>query len=167
MTTLATAHITSEALPAAFFARWADMATWPEWNTDTEWVRLDGPFAEGATGVLKPRGGPRTRFEVATLVPGREFTDVSRLFGARLTFRHLVTREAAGTRVDVTVTLAGPLAPLWNLVLGKGIAASLGEDLRRLDAAARAAGPVGGAAAPASGSASGPAGSGAGAGAGE
>jgi Polyketide cyclase / dehydrase and lipid transport len=137
MTTIAQAHITSAASPAAFFARWADMATWPQWNTDTAWVRLDGPFAQGATGVLKPKGGPKVRFEVAALVPGREFTDVSRLFGARLTFRHLVGRDEAGaTGVDVEVTLTGPLAPLWKAVLGKGIAASLQGDLDRLAAAA-------------------------------
>jgi hypothetical protein len=144
MMTLATAHLTSDAAPSAFFARWADMATWPEWNTDTEWVRLDGPFVQGATGVLKPKGGPKVAFEVTALVPEREFTDVSRLFGARLTFRHLVSRVPEGTRVDVAVTLSGPLARLWNLVLGKGIAASLGKDLERLEAAARAAGPDGG-----------------------
>jgi hypothetical protein len=138
MTTIAQAHITSASAPAAFFARWADTATWPQWNADTEWVRLDGPFAQGATGVLKPRGGPKVRFEVAVLVPGREFTDVSRLLGARLTFRHLVAQEAAGTRVDVEVTLTGPLAPLWNLVLGKGVKASLQDDLDRLAAAAEA-----------------------------
>ena len=44
MTIIATARATSTAHPSAFFARWADTATWPEWNTDTEWVRLDGPF---------------------------------------------------------------------------------------------------------------------------
>lgn len=140
MTTIAEAHITSASAPAAFFARWADMATWPQWNTDTEWVRLDGPFAQGATGVLKPKGGPKVRFEVSVLVPGREFTDVSRLFGARLTFRHLVSEGAAGTRVDVRVTLTGPLAPLWNLVLGKGVRASLRQDLDRLAAAAAVSG---------------------------
>jgi polyketide cyclase/dehydrase/lipid transport protein len=154
MTTLAKAHLTSSAAPAAFFARWADMATWPEWNTDTAWVRLDGPFEQGATGVVKPRGGPKVRFEVAVLVPGREFTDVSRLFGARLTFRHLVERTGEGTRVDVEVSLTGPLARLWNLVLGKGIRTALQDDLDRLAAAAEAAGPAG-AAEPGAASASG------------
>jgi hypothetical protein len=141
MMTLAEAQITSPAEPAAFFARWADMATWPEWNTDTEWVRLDGPFTLGATGQLKPRGGPKVAFEVTGLVPEREFTDVSKLLGARLTFRHLVDRTPDGaTRVTVTITLSGPLARLWNLALGKGIKASVGQDLARLAAAAETKG---------------------------
>lgn len=140
MMTLGTAHTTSSAAPAAFFARWADMATWPEWNADTAWVRLDGPFTQGATGVLKPKGGPKVPFVVATLIPDEEFTDVSKLIGARLTFRHLVSTTAEGsTRVDVTVTLGGPLARLWNLALGKGIAATLQADLDRLRDAAEAA----------------------------
>ena len=56
MTTIASATVTSSATPAAFFAAWADMATWPEWNLDTEWVRLDGPFVEGARlgGTIVP-----------------------------------------------------------------------------------------------------------------
>jgi hypothetical protein len=136
---LGTARITSSAAPTAFFARWADMATWPEWNADTEWVRLDGPFAAGATGVLKPKGGPKTKFVVTTLDDG-EFTDVSLLAGARLTFRHLVSAAADGTTsVEVTVTLAGPLAPVWNLILGKGIGRTLQRDLDSLRAAAEAA----------------------------
>lgn len=132
MTTLATARITSSALPSAFFERWADMATWPEWNLDTEWVRLDGPFIAGATGQLKPRGGPTVSFVVERLEQGREFVDVSRLFGARLTFDHQVKVIDGLTQIDVTVSLAGPLAPLWKAVLGKGVAASVQPDLDRL-----------------------------------
>ncbi|MGA5303750.1 hypothetical protein ACPCHT_27765 [Nucisporomicrobium flavum] len=141
MTTIATARLTSDVQPQAFFDRWADMATWPDWNTDTEWVRLDGPFRTGATGALKPKGGPVTRFVVSSLVPGREFTDVSLLLGARLTFQHLVDVDADGaTTVSVRVTLAGPLAFFWKAVLGKGIAKGLAGDLARLEAAARTAG---------------------------
>ncbi|AEV87639.1 hypothetical protein ACWT_6627 [Actinoplanes sp. SE50] len=141
MKTIATAQITSDVPAQAFFERWADMATWPEWNTDTEWVRLDGPFRTGATGQLKPKGGPVTRFVVSSLVPGREFTDVSLLLGARLTFQHLVSVDDAGaTTVTVRVTLGGPLAFFWNAVLGKGIAQGIDADLARLEAAARAAG---------------------------
>src|SRR5512144_2647941 len=103
MTTLATARATSLAPPAAFFERWADTATWPDWNTDTEWVRMDGPCMTGATGTLKPKGGFAVPFVIERLVPGREFVDVSRLPGARLMFDHQVTADADGrTRIHVT-----------------------------------------------------------------
>ncbi len=137
MSPLATARVSSAAPASAFFERWADMATWPEWNLDTEWVRLDGPFQAGATGTLKPKGGPKVAFVVERLVRGREFVDVSKLFGARLTFAHLVTEKPdGGCTVDVTISMAGPLAPLWKLILGKGLVASVQPDLERLAAAA-------------------------------
>jgi uncharacterized protein YndB with AHSA1/START domain len=127
-----TSHATSTAPPEAFFSRWADMATWPQWNTDTEWVRLDGPFATGSTGVLKPKGGPKVRFVIERLVPGHEFVDVSLLFGARLTFDHRVTAAGGTTTVDVTVSIDGPLARVWNLILGKGFRATAQPDLDAL-----------------------------------
>jgi hypothetical protein len=138
--TLATAEVTSTAPAQAFFDRWADMSTWPEWNTDTEWVRLDGVFAEGATGVLKPKGGPKVRFVVEKLVPEQEFDDVSRLLGARLAFRHSVTPTAGGgCSVTVTVSMSGPLALIWKAILGKGLVASVQPDLDGLARAAEAA----------------------------
>ncbi len=140
MTTLASARITSTASPQAFFDRWADMATWPQWNLDTEWVRLDGPFTEGATGTLKPKGGFKVRFAVERLVPGEVFLDVSYLPGARLVFDHRVRVLGDGrTEVSVQVYLSGLLAPLWRLILGSGVASSVQPDLERLVGVAEAA----------------------------
>ncbi len=140
MIDIATGQVTSSAPPAAFFERWADMDTWPDWNLDTEWVRLDGPFTQGATGTLKPKGGPRVRFVVESLVPGREFVDVSRLAGARLVFAHRVSPTAdGGCTVDVRISMRGPLARLWNRVLGKGLRSSVQDDLDRLAHLAEAA----------------------------
>jgi len=140
MTPIASARISSAAAPSAFFERWADMATWPQWNTDTEWVRLDGDFVQGATGTLKPKGGPKVRFVIQRLVPGREFVDVSRLAGARLTFAHLVTERAdGGSDVEVTVTMSGPLRRVWLLMLGSGIRGSVQADLEGLARAAEGA----------------------------
>jgi Polyketide cyclase / dehydrase and lipid transport len=132
------AHAESSAAPSAFFARWADMATWPEWNADTEWVRLDGPFATGSTGTLKPKGGPEVKFTIASVVDGREFVDVSHLLGARLTFDHQVTPHETGCAVDVTVSMSGPLAFLWRTALGKSLAAAAQPDLDSLVATVEA-----------------------------
>jgi Polyketide cyclase / dehydrase and lipid transport len=130
MTTLVTAQVTSPAAPAAFFERWADMATWPQWNLDTEWVRLDGPFRTGATGTLKPKGGPKVPFVVRSMVADREFIDDSKLWGATLTFAHHVTAQPdGGSLVEVTVSMTGPLARVWTAIMGKGVRSSLQRDL--------------------------------------
>ncbi|MFQ6328028.1 hypothetical protein ACLMAL_18070 [Nocardia sp. CWNU-33] len=135
MTTIATAHGTTTALPAAFFDKWADMATWPEWNTDTEWVHLDGEFRQSATGKLKPKGGPTVPFLVESLVQDREFVDVSKLIGARLTFAHFLTRADGITTLDVEISITGPLSWLWIRLMGKSLAASAQPDVDNLIAA--------------------------------
>jgi hypothetical protein len=78
------------------------MATWTDWNTDTE------------------------------------FVDVSFLAGARLTFDHRIVATPTGSRIEITVSLTGPLSPLWRLVLGKGLKASLQRDLDLLVTTAEA-----------------------------
>lgn len=137
MSIIATASARSSAPAAAFFARWADMGTWPEWNTDTAWVRLDGPFGQGATGVLKPKGGPKVPFTVARL-DERAFVDVSRLPGGRITFDHRIDETAAGTTVEVTVSINGPLGWVWRRILANDFRAALQPDLDRLVATAEA-----------------------------
>lgn len=138
MTTLCTATATSSAPPEAFFARWADMATWPQWDEAVAWVRLDGPFATGSAGVLKPKGGPKVSFVIETLDRGAEFTDVSSMPGARLRIRHLVSVEDHSTRIDIDVSIDGPLAWLWRRVIGRGIASSTSDGLAKLVAVAEA-----------------------------
>ncbi len=135
MATIAAATATSSAPASAFFGRWADMATWPEWNADTAWVRLDGPFTQGATGTLKPRGGPKVRFEV-TRLDDEHFVDVSRMPGGRVTFAHQVRAVEAGTRIDVAVSIDGPLGRVWRRVLAEGFRSSLQPDLDALVATA-------------------------------
>jgi hypothetical protein len=131
MTTIATAHATSTAPASAFFDRWADCETWPEWNIDTEWVRLDRPFGKGATGTLKPKGGPKVRFTVTEL-SGQRFVDVSRMPGGRVTFVHEVHEAPGVTTIDVAVSIDGPLGWFWRRVLGSGFRTSLQPDLDRL-----------------------------------
>ncbi|QIS22331.1 SRPBCC family protein [Nocardia terpenica] len=135
MTQIASARATSTAAPADFFARWADMQTWPEWNSDTEWVRLDGPFGPGATGTLKPKGGPKVSFTVAKLTD-TEFVDISRLFGARLAFAHQVESSEGRTQVSVQISIEGPLGWFWTRVLGGDLAKSAQRDLDALVVAA-------------------------------
>lgn len=131
-TTLASHSATSSAAPGAFYARWVDHSTWPEWDPDTAWCRVEGPVVAGARGRMKPVGGPAVRFVVAVADPAGEYTDVSRLLGARLTFRHVARVEDGVTRLEAVATLDGPLAWVWATVMGAGFRASVPAALERL-----------------------------------
>jgi len=132
MIELGTASATSTAPASGFFARWLDHDSWGEWSPDTDWVKLDGPVALGVTGVIKPTGGPKTRFTISALDADREYTDTSYLPGARLVFQHLVIADAGVTRLNVGVSMSGPLAWLWSRVMGGGFRESTQADLDRL-----------------------------------
>jgi hypothetical protein len=148
---------TSAADPDAFFARWIEHDTWQQWSPDTEWVRIDGPAAVGTRGVLKPRGGPKVKFVITACDPGREYTDTSRLPGARLTFQHTVVADGTvadgtvadgtvaggtgaggtvaggtGSKLAVLVTMSGPLSRVWAKIMGGGFRESAQGDLNRL-----------------------------------
>lgn len=123
---------TTAAAAAALWSHYADPESWPTWDRETEAVTVDGPFAVGTTGTLKPVGGPLTRFVLTEVTPGESFTDVTRLPLARLTFGHRIEPHDGGSRFTHTVTFTGPLAWLFRRVIGKGIAAGLPEAMARL-----------------------------------
>jgi hypothetical protein len=129
---LGAGHATSSAPPQAFFEKWVDHDSWPTWSPDTEWVRVDGPVRTGATGVIKPKGAPRVRFTISACEPDREYTDTSKLPGATLVFQHIATPIPEGVRLDVLVTIDGPLARIWAAVMGRGFRESAQADLDRL-----------------------------------
>ena len=132
MKILAQAIATSHATPAAFFARWIDHSTWTDWSPDCEWVKVDATPAVGVTGTLKPKGGPKVKFVIGALVPDREYTDISKFLGAKLTFQHLVRSTPTGSELKVEVSLTGRLSFIWAKILGKQFATSVPEDLQRL-----------------------------------
>ena len=130
---------TSTQSPDDYFRRWVHHDSWPEWSPDTEWVRVDGPVQTGSTGTLKPQGGPKVRFTISACEPGREYTDTSRLPGASLVFQHLASATEDGCDLEVLVTMTGPLARVWGLVMGRGFRESAQADLDRLVALVEAA----------------------------
>lgn len=126
--------------PEAVWARYRDVASWSEWDEGIAWASLDGPFAVGATGRLKPKGGPATRFTVTEADPAVRFTDETRLPFTRLRFEHRLAPapDGGGTTVTHTVTIDGPLSPLFGRVVGRSIAKGLPSAVRRLAALAAA-----------------------------
>jgi hypothetical protein len=122
----------------AVWALWSDVGTWPDWDAGVERVEIEGAFAAGAKGRLKPAGSPAVRFTVKSAEPERSFADESRLPLARMSFEHELADAAdGGTLITHRATIRGPLTPLWRLLIGRGLERDLPETVRTL--AARAA----------------------------
>ena len=110
----------SSASREAVWALWVNVAEWPRWNHTIADVSLDGPFAEGTTGTLKPAHGQRAKMVLRDVRQAVGFTDVARLPGAQMRVEHEVAdAPEGGSRVTERAVLHGPLARLWSLLLGR------------------------------------------------
>ena len=139
------------AAPARVFALWRDASGWPAWDPDLESASLDGPFAVGSRGTLKPRGAPRTTIELTDVAPDRAFTAVARLPLCRMVFEHEIEpfdESSDGPsdercRVTHRVRFAGPLAPLFARLIGPSIERGLPGTMAGLKRAAEEGAPSG------------------------
>jgi hypothetical protein len=135
-------HVESMPTPATaaqIWRKWAQVEDWPAWDRDLLWARLDGPFAAGSSGRMKPAAGPAVRFVLTRVVEGREFVDRGRLPLTRLEFRHVYEPDAqGGGRILHQVTMTGLLAPVFARLVGRRIKAGLRHAMERLSETAAA-----------------------------
>lgn len=122
----------THASPESVWSQWSDVASWPVWDSGVERVTLQGPFAAGTKGTLKPTGGPRVRFELTEVRPVEGFTDVTKLPLSRMQFEHSAVRESDRTRLTHRVTISGLTTPLFARIIGRGVAKGLPETVRTL-----------------------------------
>jgi len=127
---------TTTATPRQLWQRYREPATWPEWDNQLEAVTFDGEFRVGATGTLKPVGGPRTTFRMTEVSEDVSFTDVSRLPLARMRFDHWIEADGDRTRFVHRISITGALSALFARVIGRRAAAELPAAMRALAALA-------------------------------
>jgi hypothetical protein len=141
MIEIARVTLTSTASPRQFFERWCDLPTHPEWAVSMESFRLDEPFAVGARGTLKVRGGHEAPFVVTECVPDRSYADTTILDGAELTVHHEAVPVGgegaesggdAGSHVTLRAWLTGDRAPELAALMRDEVQTSLDRDLRAL-----------------------------------
>jgi hypothetical protein len=127
-----TSALEAEVAPTAVWERaYARAEAWHGWSSEIKRASLDGPLALGARAKIVFRTGLRLRFHVVEFDDGRLFTDESRLPGARIGHRHLVEpTEGGGSRLENTIYIDGPLAPVWRRIMGPAAKRSLPEAQR-------------------------------------
>lgn len=111
---------------------YASPETWNTWDHETEWAKLNGPFAAGSTIDFKPKGASSIVTTIELCVPMQRVLDKTRLPLATLLFDHVLEQTAAGLRVTHTVTISGPLTFVWKRLIGYKIAAGLPTSMQNL-----------------------------------
>lgn len=117
---------------AAVWRLWSDVEGWRRWDEEVEWSRLDGPFEEGARGILKPRSGPKASFVATEVRQGHAFTSRTRLPLTSMDFFHEMESIDGGTRIVHGVKISGPLSPIFARLLGPGFERGLPKAVQNL-----------------------------------
>lgn len=124
--------------PQAVWRLWSDVTAWPEWDVDLDEVTLEGAFAAGAQGSLKPKGMDAFPFTITRAEPDRGYSDETPLPGAVLRFEHdlVPAGDADGIVIRQRVTMDGPAANEYFDQLGGKIILDVPAALARLAAKA-------------------------------
>ncbi|WP_330168688.1 hypothetical protein [Bartonella grahamii] len=122
-------EINTEASAEQIWTIWEDVASWPCWDSELEWVELSGPFKEGAIGRMKPRKGPKVIFTIDKVIKNVCFSDYAKLPLTRMSFNHeYICSKKSGSsdnKIRHTVTMSGLLAPLFGVIIGSKIKSHL------------------------------------------
>ena len=119
------ASTTINASAETIFALYADVAHWPSWDPDVKSASLQGRFASGAVGEVKPHGGPKSAVHFVEVVSNKSVHSECKLPLGKMRFDYELQASGGATQVTHRTTFTGPLAPLWGRLIGSGMKKSL------------------------------------------
>lgn len=114
-------NVTKEAIWHA----WADVASWPVWDTELEYCEMKSDFDAGNQFILKPKAGPKIKIILSSIIPFKTFTDYCCFPGARMYEAHFLEETPEGLKITNTITVRGLLSFLWVHLVAKKVAASV------------------------------------------
>lgn len=130
--------ISIEASPADIYKLYANVAQWSLWDPEVEASNVVGKFETGASGSLKPKGGPKSKLSFIDVKPNTFFSVQCKLPLCIMTFEHELVPKGPSTTATHRVAFSGLLAPLFGRLIGNGIRRTLPDSMRGLKRAAEA-----------------------------
>ena len=129
--------IDADAAPSAVWARYTDVATWPEWNAGMEKMEISGPFASGTTGVVTSAQQGPAPFTLVDVVDGVSFTQQTKI-DENVTLRShcKVVAAAGGSTITHRTELDGPGSDEMGAAIGQFLSGGIDEGLAALAKAA-------------------------------
>jgi hypothetical protein len=119
-------HTIETTAPASAIWRiWQDVSHWNTWDHGIEFSTCAGPFEAGATGTIKPKGGPLVHTMLTCVEPLKRFVDEAKLPLTRLIVTHLLNESEGKTYVTHQIEMRGPLAFLFAILIGRNMKKNL------------------------------------------
>jgi hypothetical protein len=118
--------------PDQIWKIWSDINNRPQWDLDTEWAELNGPFVKGAVFHFKPKGGPRLSMQITECTPNQSFTDCFKIPFARMYGIHSMESTDEGLRITTSIKVEGLLGWILRKVVAEKVAAEVPEQTSQL-----------------------------------
>jgi hypothetical protein len=101
--------VESHVAPAAIWALYEDVTTWPSWDAQAERITRDGPFQPGTTGTMKFIGQEPLSYRLAKVEPLREFVDETPVGPLVVRVSHVLDPlPDGGSRIAYSAEIDGP-----------------------------------------------------------
>jgi hypothetical protein len=108
----------------------SDVNDWKRWDKTLENSEMTGDFKEGNFFMIRPVGGPNVKIQLVDVRPTSYFKDLTIFPLAKMYGEHLYENTPEGLRLTITMSISGPLAFLWNLIVMKDIVKGLPNDIQ-------------------------------------
>lgn len=105
----------------ALWSAWADVPSWPRWDTELAEASLEGPFAVGTHGKMRSkRGNTWTKFQIVGIDRAKGYSCVVPMPGGQLRFNRTYERLETGVlRITHELDFTGALGWLYALLIGR------------------------------------------------
>lgn len=111
---------------------WTTVNQWNFWDSDVENAQIFGSFEKGTKGILKPKIGPKTTFEIIECQSFKSFTTRSFLPFCKMDFIHQLTEKDNQLEITHRVEMKGFLTFLFSKIIGKNIEKGLSKSVENL-----------------------------------
>ncbi len=120
---------TNEVTKEQMWRLFADVNNWHTWDEGIEYAQMEGAFTAGNHFILKPKGGPKVKIELAETIPNQKFVDLTRFPLAKMYGEHTFEETPTGLKITTTMKVEGLLSFLWVKLVASGIANGLATEM--------------------------------------
>lgn len=111
---------------------WTDVNNWAKWHGDLDYCKMEGLFHVGNHFMLKPKNAPAVKIQLTDIEEGKQFTDCTKFFGAKMYDTHSMTETSGGLRLSNKLVVTGPLKWLWIKLVAKNVADTVPDEMDSL-----------------------------------
>ncbi len=101
--------ISTDATKQQIWKLWEDVSNWNKWDKEVETSEIFGEFKPGTQGALKPKSGPKIKFEILSVDHLREFSTRSFLPLAKMDFIHEMFEKNGHLYIRHKIRISGIL----------------------------------------------------------